>query len=222
MRPFYRPTPPLIIIQLLFRCALSCIAISCVLTSTPDIQRERDPKKKKKSRMTNQEGGIGGDDASSEQTANQSCPPLPVGGGSQSRRGTDTFYSRGSLKSTAVVANPIILGGKYMLPKEAVKKANDEARGVKPRHSYLPSTHKSLKEIESESESDSDGSSDKDGNDDDAREDTEEARQKREKPKPLRKRETAEEKRVRKAQVCDTSLHIIYNICHREFHLTVF
>jgi protein LTV1 len=100
------------------------------------------------------------------------------------------FYSRGSLKAPTQ-PQPIVLGGKYMLPKES-----------NPRLKNKKKTK--LAPIDSESEESSDSESSEGEEEvaiDETADGTEVVKLKREKPKSLRQKETPEEKKLRKQQV---------------------
>lgn len=109
----------------------------------------------------------------------------------QSSDGSSGFYSRGKQKTGP--PQPILLGGKYMLPKETnpniIKKQNEKKK-------KLPQIE-SGSESESESESDEEDEEELNPNNDQI----ETVKLKREKPKTLRQKETPEEKKQRKAQV---------------------
>jgi protein LTV1 len=99
------------------------------------------------------------------------------------------FYSRGSLKAPTQ-PQPIVLGGRYMLPKES-----------NPRLKNKKNTKLAPIDSESDEEPSDSESSEEEVENDETNDGIDVVKLKREKPKSLRQKETPEEKKLRKQQV---------------------
>eukprot|EP00602_Paraphysomonas_sp_CaronLab_P007295 CAMPEP_0185035276 /NCGR_PEP_ID=MMETSP1103-20130426/26359_1 /TAXON_ID=36769 /ORGANISM="Paraphysomonas bandaiensis, Strain Caron Lab Isolate" /LENGTH=513 /DNA_ID=CAMNT_0027572283 /DNA_START=227 /DNA_END=1768 /DNA_ORIENTATION=+ len=140
------------------------------------IQKEVSNKKKKK----RSKKADGTDDASSVMSGTSYAASSNHSYAYQSA----AFFSKGSLR-TPTQTQKIVLGGKYMLPKEKKDKPKAKTK-LEP-----------VQDIGEDSSEEEGSNSDVSGDE----EEDQTSRRKREKPKPLRKVETAEEKKLRKAKV---------------------